>query len=135
MKGARHILICTVISVALTLLGCATALASSAGNQQYIDPLSNSTTSGPTSPPPPSSQPANSTTPAAPAASSSASPTQAPATTSSATTSSSATTEAPAGQSAGEALPRTGMDTSLTLILGLGLAGAGLALRRTARKV
>jgi hypothetical protein len=94
----------------------------SAGDQQYVDPLTGTTTSSHTSPP--ASPP-----PAASAASGSSSSHQASPT----TTSSSASTASSAGP-AGRTLPFTGMNIEVLAAVGAGLLGAGLLLRRAVRR-
>jgi LPXTG-motif cell wall-anchored protein len=117
----RHILSCLAILASLTLLMPAAAVASgpgsSAGDQQYVDPFGGSTT--PTSHPSPTPAP----TIAQPTA------------VSTTTTTVVASATAPAASSdPSPTLPRTGLDVSLTVAVGLGLLAGGLALRRTARR-
>ena len=120
------------LCAALMLLLTPAALAQSAGNQQYVDPLASTTPTAPAStgsPPPPSSSapPASSSAPAT----SSAPPTSsAPATSAPAT---GASSDAPA-HAAGATLPFTGLDLWPAVAVGFGLIGSGLVLRRLARR-
>jgi LPXTG-motif cell wall-anchored protein len=113
--------------VAAVIAGPAAAIAvagngPSAGDNQYTDPLSTSTTTHSTPPP------AASTTPAAPPAHATATaPTTAPT-----ATLASSTTSAASGSSS-KTLPMTGYDGLAGALLGAGLLGAGLAVRRRVR--
>jgi len=109
--------------VAAVIAGPAAAIAvagngPSAGDNQYTDPLSTSTTTHST-PPPASTTPA--TAPAPPTA---------PATAPTATLASS-TTSTSSGSSS-KTLPMTGYDGWAGALLGAGLLGAGFAVRRRA---
>jgi cytoskeletal protein RodZ len=135
----RQILGSLVVVAALSLLVPAVSMAGgSAGDQQYVDPLGGSGSSGskshsksttthppaPTTTSPstaPSSPPTTSTSPAVISSNSTTS-------TTASTTSSSAHAADPSTSST---LPRTGLDVELAVAVGVGLLGAGLALRRT----
>jgi hypothetical protein len=99
----------------------------SAGDQQYLDPLSGSTSATPA--PKPSSP---TTTTAAPP------PTSAPSTPSTpapaATTATQTPTPASPPSAAANTLPYTGLNLGLVIALGLGLLGGGLILLRLARR-
>jgi hypothetical protein len=104
---------------ALALAFPAAALADSAGDNQYQDPLANS-------PSKPQKKKTTTTTPSAPAT--------APATTSpapSSSSSSSSSASSAASQSSGT-LPRTGLPLAPLAAGGLALIGAGLLIRRLA---
>jgi hypothetical protein len=111
--------------VAAVIAGPAAAIAvagngPSAGDNQYTDPLSTSTTKHSTPPPPPAS-----TTPAtAPAPATATAPTTAPT-----ATLASSTTSATSGSSS-KTLPMTGYDGLAGALLGAGLLGTGFAVRR-----
>ncbi len=136
----RLIVCTTAVLGVLALLGPAAASAacpsSSASGQQYIDPLCQSGT-GPTATHPsttprpapvattPSSTPTSST-PSSPSATSTAA--QAATTTSSLTQPSSTSV-----QSSGHTLPYTGLELWPAAAAGIGLLGAGVALRRANR--
>jgi hypothetical protein len=111
------------ILTSLTLLMATVAVASgpgsSAGDQQYVDPFGGSTT--------PASHPSPTPAPTI------AQPTAVSTTTTTTTVVASATTPAAASDPS-PTLPRTGLDVSLTVAVGLGLLVGGLALRRTARR-
>jgi hypothetical protein len=100
----------------------------SAGDQQYTDPLGNTNTAA--TPPPATSTPAPSSTTSAPSSSSSASapssPSQ-PAATS--PTAASTPTADPA-----KTLPFTGLNVGLVVAVGLGLLGGGFLLRGLTRR-
>ncbi len=125
MRRLLQILGCSAALAAIGLLGTATALASgtgtSAGDQQYVDPLT--TTTAPTTTTQASTP---STTQTSPSPSSSAA--------SAGTTTSSTTSTTPSSASTARAssgtLPYTGLNVEASLALGLGLVGAGVALRR-----
>ncbi len=111
---------------ALALLGPTPALASggtttSAGDQQYFDPLTNTNTT-----PAPSTSP-----PASPSTTPSPTP---PPSTSQPVAPSPATASTTPGD-AGRTLPYTGLNVGLVAAVGLGLLGAGLLLRRLTRRV
>lgn len=121
--------------MALVLLAPAVALADSAGDQQYIDPLAGNPTptashAAPTTPAPVASAPASS----APAPSSSAAPAASapaqPATDSAAPSSAATATTAAASQ---PTLPFTGLNVWMCAAVGAGMLGLGLGLRRLAR--
>ena len=115
-----------LVLLALPLAG--TALASgtgtSAGDQQYVDPL---TTTAPASTTPASTTPAASTAPAT-ASSSGASTSSAGSTTTTTPTTSSA-------QATSDTLPYTGLNVEACVAVGIGLLGAGLVLRRIVARV
>jgi LPXTG-motif cell wall-anchored protein len=100
----------------------------SAGDNQYVDPLAGtSTTKSKTS----TTHSATGTTPAAPTSTISATPAVTPAPVAT-TATSTATTAATTATSTDASLPRTGDDTWLIAVLGVGMAGAGVVLRRRA---
>jgi cobalamin biosynthesis Mg chelatase CobN len=108
--------------VAAVIAGPAAAIAvagngPSAGDNQYTDPLSTSTTTHATAPPPASTTPATAPTPAA-------APTTAPT-----ATLASSTTSSTSGSSS-KTLPMTGYDGWVGALLGAGLLGTGFAVRR-----
>jgi nucleoid-associated protein YgaU len=143
MLSRRHVLSALGLLALLALVAPAVALAQSAGNSQYIDPLANQTQTTTTSRPAPSgSQPttsapslsAPSPAPANSAPASSAPAGSAPAATTvssrpATTQQSDATT-----QSSSATLPFTGLDLAPTLAVAIGLLGAGAALRRITRR-
>lgn len=110
----------------LALLLAAPALAqggtsTSAGDQQYVDPLANTTpTSATPTPASPSPAASSSSAPTSSTPSSTQSPNPAPSTTAHAD---------PSGT-----LPYTGLNVGLLVAIGLGLVGAGLLLRRVVRR-
>ena len=123
------------VVLALMLLAPPVALADSAGDQQYIDPLAGNTTPTASHPPPTAPAPVasapESSTPApagssAPAASAPAQTTSDPAPPSSAATATTAAASQPT-------LPFTGLNVWMCAAVGVGMLGAGLALRRLAR--
>jgi outer membrane biosynthesis protein TonB len=135
------------VSLAAPLGALASGPGSSAGDQQYVDPLATSTTTAtatpPTAPPSPptASQPAPaaqssepSSTPAEPSAPAST-PAQSTAPQASSQQSSAAPSPQPAGGSAARStttdptLPYTGLDTWLIAAVGVLLLGAGVAVR------
>jgi hypothetical protein len=110
--------------VAAVIAGPAAAIAvagngPSAGDNQYTDPLSTSTTTHSTPPPP-----ANTTPATAPAPATATAPTTAPT-----ATLASSTTSATSGSSS-KTLPMTGYDGLAGALLGAGLLGTGFAVRR-----
>jgi hypothetical protein len=129
--GRTRILACLLIG-ALALLSAGPALAqgggttTSAGDQQYIDPLATTTatTPAPTTPAPSTSAPSTTT----PAASSSSAPTP------TATTTSQAPTTSTTPGASGNTLPYTGLNLGLVIAVGLGLIGGGFLLLRLARR-
>jgi LPXTG-motif cell wall-anchored protein len=134
MRFCRVTVSWLLILAVLDLTGSAGALAAgpSAGDQQYIDPLSGSTT-----PSSHHSSPAASNS--TPSGSSSASSTQgstSPQASAVVSASTSATTTAAAttSQSSAATLPRTGFDAWLAAGLGLALLGTGGMLRRHQRR-
>jgi LPXTG-motif cell wall-anchored protein len=137
VRRTRDTLICLSILGALVILAPAAAIASgpgpSAGDQQYTDPLGGTTTGSHSSTPPqPASQPApQPATPPATLTTTIGATSPASSTLASAPTTA---TSASSSQSAANTLPRTGLDASLAVAVGLILLAAGLALRRTARR-
>jgi hypothetical protein len=119
-----QILGCSVALAALGLVVTATALASgsgtSAGDQQYVDPLTTSTAQPTTQS---STTPSASSAPTSPAPS--ATTAAAPTSTTTATTPSS-----PSSHAASGTLPFTGLNIEACVAVGAGLLGAGLVLRR-----
>lgn len=140
MPGCRYLLSLLAIFGALLILGPTGALADSAGDQQYIDPLAGNTTPSasapkPAHPAPGSSSPSNASAPSAASASAGAT---ASASSSQPTTSTptQSTVAAPAASSTAASqptLPFTGLNVWLCAAVGLGLLGAGLVLRRVVR--
>lgn len=119
MRFRRTLLLALVAAV---IAGPAAAIAvagngPSAGDNQYTDPLSTSTSTSHASAPPPATTPA-------PVASA---PT--PAATGPTATIASATTSASSASSS-KTLPMTGYDELAGMLLGAGLLGAGFAVRR-----
>jgi hypothetical protein len=123
------------VILALVLLAPAVALADSAGDQQYIDPLAGNTTPTASHPPPATPAPvASAPASSAPAPASSAAPAAStavqtasdPAPPSSAATATTAAASQPT-------LPFTGLNVWMCAAVGAGMVGAGLALRRLAR--
>jgi LPXTG-motif cell wall-anchored protein len=119
----------------LSLLAAGTALAqggttTSAGDQQYVDPLTNTATT----PAPATSAPAPSAP--APSASSSAPTSAPPASATAAPSSAPSAPVTPTSSGGGSGtLPYTGVNVGLIVAIGLGLLLAGLILRRLARRV
>ena len=108
---------------AVAMLVPPAALATSAGDQQYVDPFGSSTTpSSPSS----SSQSTATTQATAPSA--------ATASSTSAATVASSTTQPAANGDPAKTLPYTGLDVSLIVGVGLALLASRLALRRTGRR-
>jgi len=109
----------------------ASALASgtgtSAGDQQYVDPLTTTTATTHAS-----TAPTTTSSSTSPPASSSSSATTASTTTTPTTTTSSTS---PAATGAGGTLPFTGLNVEACVAVGLGLLGTGLILRRTIARV
>jgi hypothetical protein len=126
VRRCLQILACSLALATLGLLLTASALASgtgtSAGDQQYIDPLAATTTT--------SSQ--ASTTPATTAPNSPAATTTTPPASASTTsdTAPSTTTSSSDAPKASGTLPFTGLDVEACLAIGLALLGGGLAVRR-----
>jgi hypothetical protein len=129
---------------ALVFLAPAVALADSAGDQQYIDPLAGNTTSTPSHSSPAASSPSSSSSSSSSSSTGSSAGASAPsspapattATTAQASTSSSSsgsTSTSAAAATSRPTLPFTGLDVWLCVAVGGGLLGAGLALRRLAR--
>jgi LPXTG-motif cell wall-anchored protein len=130
MRPIRYFL---VVVVGLMLLApVALASGTSAGDQQYTDPLggSNGSSGGSGNS---SNSGSNSTAPAS-APTTAAAPSASPSPTATAATSASVTTAAPSsaatGTAASGALPRTGFNAWLGAAFGVVLMGAGLAVRR-----
>ncbi len=126
MGGRIRILLCLAVG-ALALLTAGSALAqgggttTSAGDQQYVDPLSQSTSATPA---PKTSAPAT-TTPA---------PSTTTPTTSGSSSPPSSTTVATTPSAGSSTLPYTGLNLGLVIAVGLGLLGGGLVLLRLARR-
>jgi Alphavirus glycoprotein J len=120
-----RILACSVV-FGLGLLTATNAMATgtttSAGDQQYVDPLTTTTPSH------------ASTAPAAPQPAPTSAPAAAPSSSTGPVSSSSAAS-APAPQVSSSTLPYTGLDIGACVALGAGLLGAGLLLRRVMRRV
>jgi LPXTG-motif cell wall-anchored protein len=142
----RKMLALVTIVGAVALLGPAAALATgpSAGDQQYVDPLGGSHSSGGSHHSSGGSHSSgSSTTPSSTATTPGTSPTtpSAGATVSSSTTtttasaSPTATTASTSATSAKDpkSLPRTGFDVWLAVLIGAGLLSSGLIVRRTVR--
>jgi hypothetical protein len=132
VRGWRHILSSLAVLGVIALGVPAVALASSAGDQQYIDPLAGSGSSTSTPATTHASAPATapvSSTAATPAGSPSATTASASAT----TTAPSSSTGTPTAASSSGTLPYTGLNVGLGAALGAGLLGAGCAVRRLAR--
>jgi uncharacterized surface anchored protein len=126
--GARvRILFCLAVGVlALSAPGIALAqggTTTSAGDQQYVDPLATTTTSATTP-----THPTSTTTATAPSASSS--PTATPTT----TTASPALTTSSTPAASANTLPFTGLNLGVLVAVGLGLIGGGALLLRFARR-
>jgi hypothetical protein len=111
----------------IALFAPASALATSAGDQQYIDPLSGTTTSTP------SAAPAPSQSAGSPAASSSASATSSSAPIASASSSTASSSSSTGSSSNARTLPYTGLNAWLLAAVGVGLLGAGVSIRRSLR--
>ena len=132
MRSRKVMLVCGLVLLGLLLSG-GTALAGggggSAGNSQYVDPLSSQSHSGhhKTKSTGTSASTTTSTTPSSSTLSQSA-----PSSVSSGTTSS-GSTKSSAGS--GKTLPFTGLNLWACIGLGLGMLGAGLALRRALARV
>lgn len=121
------ILACLGGLVVGSLTAAATVLASgtstSAGDQQYVDPLTATTSTSQTAT---SSSGSSSSGSSSSSSSSSSLSSAAPSPLASGTTSSSSTTSAHSGT-----LPFTGMNVWACVAIGVGLLGTGLVLRRT----
>ena len=132
VRRLPRILACAALVAALGSLLPATVLASgtgtSAGDQQYVDPLTTTTSTHSTTTPAPAA-PAPSSTSSAPAAS----PASSGATTPTAPTSTTAgAPTAPAAHAA--TLPYTGLDIGACVAVGVAMLGGGFLLRRTVRR-
>jgi hypothetical protein len=129
----QRVLFALTVVCAVVLLGAAAALANgpSAGDQQYIDPLSGShhhsksNTSSGSSSTTPTVTPTTSTP--APAT---VTPTTSTTATSASSTPSTTTTSSGSHDPSGKTLPFTGFDVWLAAALGLGLLTTGVYLRR-----
>ncbi len=134
MRRTILIFVCLLAVSVGSLAGAAVVLASgtntSAGDQQYVDPLTgtNSTSHGSSSS---SSSSGSSSGASSSAGSSSAS--QMPSASSGSSTSTGSTATATQAAAGGKSLPFTGMNVGVCIALGLGLLGAGVALRRVVR--
>jgi LPXTG-motif cell wall-anchored protein len=104
--SSRLVLLALILVAALAVTG-APAWAQSAGDEQYDDPFAGQEDQGS------SAQPAPTPAPSAPAAAPAAA----------------APAAAPAATASAAQLPRTGTDTLLTALAGLGLVMAGVGLR------
>lgn len=140
MPSRRHALGALALLVTIVLSIPAAALAQSAGNQQYIDPLAGQTQPTTTSQPAASAPSASQSAPAGSSSSSSAPATGTSAASSQATTSTteaSASTQAtdPSSQSSARTLPFTGLDLVPCLIVACVLLGAGVVLRRATQRI
>jgi hypothetical protein len=126
VRRLRHTLSCTAALTAVAALVAASAAAAgtdtSAGNQQYLDPLTSSASSPST--PPGASAGGSSTSPQSPPASSAGAAAKA-----SSARPSTSTVHDPGGT-----LPYTGLNVWPYGAVGIGLLGAGLVLRRAARR-
>jgi hypothetical protein len=123
MRRLGLLLSCLVAVVVPFLLGAGAALAGSgngcpgsAGDSQYIDPLSCPKTTSTSTPPPPTTTTSPSSTTTTP-----------PATVASATTT---TSGSPTAHDPSGSLPHTGLDLWVAIALGLGLLTAGIAMRK-----
>jgi hypothetical protein len=120
MSLRTRTLACGLIVLGLLLLGTGSALAGggggSAGNSQYVDPLSAK----------PSGHHKTQTT-----TTTAGTPSTTGTSTGSSTLSQSAPSSVASSGSSGKKLPFTGLDLWACIGLGLGLLGVGLALRRT----
>lgn len=129
MRSWRHIVSCFALFGVLVLSVPAAALATSAGDQQYIDPLAGSTT--PTSATPPPRQTSTASPAPAPTSSSNSSSVSSTPTATTAASSSNAIAAAPAATAT--TLPYTGLNLWLCAALGCGLLGTGWTVRRLTR--
>jgi LPXTG-motif cell wall-anchored protein len=107
------------VAVACALALPASAVAQSAGDNQYQDPLATPNSSQPKSSTPRSTSPAPSQGSSAGSGSGTAGTSTAPAT--------------PSATATTSGLPRTGADPAPLALIGLALLGGGLGLRRAAR--
>ena len=128
MRGLRYIVVLLVALFAVSVWAPASALAngcnSSAGDQQYVDPLQNcnpapSSSGTHTNPAPSTSVPTPATTPT-------------PIASTSSTTAVTATTATTHGSdpSSSKTLPYTGLNLGAALAVAMSLLGGGLVLRR-----
>jgi 2-oxoisovalerate dehydrogenase E2 component (dihydrolipoyl transacylase) len=118
-----------LLAVPLAGTALASGTGTSAGDQQYVDPLT-PTTSAPTTPAqttPASSTPAASSTPTTTASSGASS--------SSAGSTATAAASAPSNSATSGTLPFTGLNVEACVAVGIGLLGAGLLLRRIVARV
>jgi LPXTG-motif cell wall-anchored protein len=135
MRFCRATLSWLLVVAALGLIGAAGALATSAGDQQYIDPLSGSTTTHHSTPAPSSSSSSGSSSSSTQGSTAGSTAASTPsAATSASTTATTATTATTGSQSSAATLPRTGFDAWLAAALGLVLFGTGVIVRRQQRR-
>lgn len=131
---SRALFACLVVLGALALLAPASALAGgppSAGNSQYIDPLTGSGQSSSSHSNSSHASTSPATTPSTPSSSSSGSTSTTPSTTS--TTPSTTGSTASTGKSkdpSSKTLPHTGFNVPLAVLAGVLLLASGAALRR-----
>ncbi len=136
MRRAVLTIACLLAVSVGSLAGAAVVLASgtstSAGDQQYVDPLTGTSSTSQGSPSSSSSSSSSSSGASSSTGSSSASqtPSAAPSGSSSSTGSTATASHASA---TGKSLPFTGMNVGVCVALGLGLLGTGLVLRRVIR--
>ncbi len=135
-----------ILLAALALASPAAALATSAGDQQYTDPLAgthptgtapgsthrstHSTTSESSAPSPSSTSSGTGSSSSGVTTSSSPSPRLSA---SASTSTSGSTSSTVGGRSGAGTLPRTGMNAWLVALLGAGMAGGGVLVRRRAQ--
>lgn len=112
----------------LSAIALADGTTTSAGDQQYVDPLTTATRTHTSTRPAATSTTATGTTSTSSTLSQTP-PSGVPSSTSSASSSSSS---APAAGASAHTLPYTGLDLGACLAVALGLLGSGLALRRIA---
>jgi hypothetical protein len=120
MRKLAQLLACLALGIAASAIpatsGALAKTKTSAGDNQYVDPLANTTSTPATTP---------KTTPTTTTPSSTLSQTPPAAV---------ATTAAPTATPPAQALPFTGFNLWTLVVVGLGLVGAGLVLRLIARR-
>jgi cytoskeletal protein RodZ len=133
----RKLITCLIAAIAVALLVPATVLASgsSAGDQQYVDPLAGSSpgsthSGGSSAPSPGSSAPASSSSSSATSSAASSPSSSSTTTTGTTTSSTSSTSQATSGNT----LPVTGYDAPLAVLTGFGLLALGTCLRRASSR-